>query len=180
MSDTIIDARGPWLAYVAAIRAYARGAAQGRPNLDPIMQAVVEGNLGWVRSKLQRLSPQGVVTKIKLPIKATSATLWRAFDNRLLQRAAQHQPGHKPLALPLRATKNAYQRYAAEAFLQAGGKYSRTRNADVHHIWPETLGGPSSGWNLVPLPPFQHHDGLHPILDRIVRQSADGQRFRLL
>jgi len=180
MTADIVDARGPWMAYIAAIRTHARGSMQGRPNLDAIMQAVVEENLRWVQTALRQRSPPGVVTKIKLPFKANSAALWRAFDERLRQRAAQSRPGYKPMPLPMQATKDPFQRYDADAFLQADGKYARTRNADVHHIWPETLGGPTVGWNVVPLPPFQHHDILHPILDRIVRESEEGQRFRLL
>jgi len=180
MAINIIDVTVVWKEYIAMIVEYAQGTTQGRPNLDSIMREVVEENLSRVRAKLQQLSPPGVVTKKKLKHKASSALLWREFDKRLRKRAEQRKPEYTPWRLPMEATKYAFRRYDVDAFIQADGKYDHTRNADIHHIWPETLKGPSKGWNLVPLPPFTHHDILHPILDRIVRESKEGQRFRLL
>lgn len=179
MTNSIINAQKFWSAYVDAIGRYIAGETGGCPHVDAIMRAVLEENLQCVHSALQRLDPPGVVAKIKLLEKAGTAPLWREWDARLRQHAALRQPGARPLSLPMRATKDAFRRYDAEAMLQAAGRYQHTRNADLHHIWPETLGGPSTGWNLVPLPPIQHHDILHPIIDQIVRKSLDGQRFRL-
>jgi hypothetical protein len=176
----IIPVAAHWLAYVTCIRRYAEGFTAGRPNLDPVMREVVLENLREVNRQLLFLQPRGVVTKIKLPCKSPSSTLWREFDRYLKRRALRRNPGYQPWALPLQATKDAFQRNPVVAFLEHDGKYEHTRNADVHHIWPETLGGPSIGWNLVPLPPFQHHDVLHPVLDHIVRESPEGQRFQLV
>jgi len=116
------------------------------------------------------------MTKITLAQKASNAALWRELDARLRERAALRQPGRPLLPLPMQATKDTFQRHDSEASLPADGKHEQTRNADLHLIWPGALGGPTVGWSLVPLPAFQHHDFLHPILGDNVRRSDERQR----
>lgn len=173
----IIDGRKDWSKYTAAIMEYAAGSTHGIPNLDQIMRSVVEENLEAVRQHL--LLQSGVVTKHHVPKEPTSR-LWQEFEKHLRERALRQKPGYVPMALPLSATKHSFERNRFNAYIDHNGKYQRTFNADVHHIWPETLGGPTTGWNLVSIPPFAHHDMFHPILDQIVRRSEEGQPFRLL
>ena len=175
-----IDARAYWDSYVGAILRYATATTGGRRNLDQIIRSVVEENLKLVRHHLWHQPTPGVVTKIHLASKAPTFRLWAEFDQYLRERGQRRDPRYVPMCLPLGATKQSFQRNPVEAYLDQNGKYERTQNADLHHIWPETLGGPTVGWNLVPLPPFQHHDVFHLILDPIVRQSEEGQRFRLV
>jgi len=177
---SIIDARLDWQSYIGAIRRYAEGATNGRPNLDEIMRSVLEENLRLVREHLLRLPTPGVVTKVRLLAKAPTSRLWAEFDRYLRERGQRRNAGYVPMPLPLSATKRAFSRNPVEAYIDYNGKYEHTQNADLHHIWSETLGGPTIGWNLVPLAPFQHHEVLHPILDAVVRQSKENQRFRLV
>jgi hypothetical protein len=127
--------------------------------------------------RLRLLALGGIVTKVHLPAKATSSELWSAVDT--FEKGFQRQRGKVSLFnLPSRAYYgySGYETsYGQDRFLNP-----RFHTFDVHHIWPETLGGPTVGWNVLPLPKNIHLFELHQMIDSFVRETAVGQRIRLL
>jgi len=157
----VLDGRRVWSKYVEAIRRCALG-------MDSLMREMAIEKLSEVEFQL-RLGG-GVVTKIRLPAKTPSARLWEVEDEYEIKRASR------------RGCLGSLQ-LRAKATCQYGEYLDtnpRFHYLDVHHIWPETLGGPTVGWNVLPLPKSAHLHLLHRILDELVRQTDPGTRVRLL
>jgi len=157
----ILDGRQAWSRYVEEIRRYTLA-------MDDLMREMALEKLHEVEFQLRLRG--GVVTKIRLAAKTPNARLWEAEDQYEIDRARRR--GRLGL-LGLQA----------KATCQYGDYLDtnpRFRYLDVHHIWPETLGGPTEGWNVLPLPKSAHLHRLHPILDELVRQTEPGTRIRLL
>ena len=174
----VLDGCLQWRRYVSIIRTYAVSVdTWGTPHVDRIMREIISANVIEVERRLRLLG--GVVTKQDLPFKASTAKLWQAFDG-LMQRRASHLPPERRGTFGL--SEKAYFGYGGYATPYGPGRYLNPNyhTYDVHHVWPETLGGPTEGWNVVPLPKNVHLFTLHPILDDLVRRSAAGTHIRLL
>ena len=183
-----IDKKDYWFSYMRQLKTWARDQPPELPPLDHILQSVLLENLRDVNDHLARLSPPGIVTKQHI-IKKPTPALWVAFDRGLLNRAHRH--GHmpwvpeskytapKPKNLAEEWRKAAFYRYDFDRFIPHDGKYA-CHYDQVHHIWPETLGGKTEPWNLFPLDPFFHLYVLHRQFLLEVVAAPIGTRFVLV
>jgi hypothetical protein len=169
----VVDGRRAWSAYVRAIRDYASSA-------HPSLRDMIRQKLQEVDFRLRQLG--GVVTKRHLEAKVTSGRLWRAEDAWQID-WARRRGGIGPITAALLAMPPNRRPNLARATSQYHDLFEvnpRFRHYDVHHIWPETLGGPTEGWNVLPLSKAIHLAVLHPILDDLVRQAQPGTRVQLV
>ena len=175
----ICDGCAAWSRYTLLIQLYANGEfPMYTPLPDPVICEVIQDNLMRVRAALWSRREPGVVRKIKQVRSDSTGDYWREFDHYLLERA--RHAGFHPWKMPVKAATFTMQRSAFEAATQVGGRYVHTSKADMHHIWPEAFEGPTVGWNMVPLHPSFHHDRLHPVIDELLRCTADGELIRLI
>ena len=139
---TVLNGRSAWAAYTGEIRSYAAGA-------NHIVRDSTFAKLAEADAHLRRFG--GIVTKLDLPAKAPSSALWKADEAYMRSWLALHGIQSK-LHLPDKAYYQ-YPDYAVPYGNEAAKFLNPTYHFfDVHHIWPETLGGPTEGWNVIPLP----------------------------
>ena len=169
-TQEVVDGRRKWALYLDRIRIVS--ASQDRVARDMTQSRLME-----VATVLAQVG--GLVTKRDLTSKATNSDLWKAVDE-YVECWLKRRGIRSPLGLPERAY-NMYPDYA-RPYDDRGTRFvnPKYRIFDVHHIWPETLGGPTKGWNLLPLPKHQHLFYLHPVINELVRESRPGTKIRLL
>ena len=167
--EEVMDGRGLFSRYLRRIELY------GQANEDRFVAEIIGVKLAIVRGRLRAL--RGVATKKRLLRKAPTSQLWDAAD--AFEREYQRRRGKVSLfKLPTKAYygySGYEQPYGSDKFLNP-----RYRTFDVHHIWPETLEGPTTGWNVMPLPKHLHLFELHKIIAALVRDTQPGQMIRLL